>query len=170
MSLHSISFESPLARIKIIATDRGIAKVLLGARQIDAQPCDEETEASPQVLRLLERAQEQIFGYAQGELREFDLPLDITGTAFQLAVWEAARNIPYGRTCSYADLAAELGRPRAARAIGGALHVNPVPIVVPCHRIIGKDGRLVGFGSGLDVKARLLSLEREAVAQSAPDV
>ena len=93
------------------------------------------------------------------ELRTFDLPLRPTGTPFQLNVWEALRRIPYGETVTYGELARRIGRPPAARAVGSANHHNPLPIVVPCHRVIGADGTLTGYAGGLVVKRALLALE-----------
>ncbi len=101
----------------------------------------------------------QLFEYFSGSRRQFDLPLDLRGTAFQLAVWEKLLGVPYGETISYGELALEIGKPTAARAVGAAVGANPIPIIVPCHRVIGKTGELVGFGGGLDLKRRLLALE-----------
>lgn len=103
---------------------------------------------------------EQFASYFAGELREFDLPLAPEGTAFQLAAWEALRRIPYGETRSYGQQAQSMGRPKAARAVGAANGANPLSIVVPCHRVIGSNGQLTGFGGGVDLKAKLLALER----------
>jgi len=107
---------------------------------------------------------EQLHDYLRGERRGFDLPLDLRGTPFQLAVWEATRTVPYGETLSYGAVAALVGRPRAARAVGQALSANPIPIVIPCHRIIGASGGLRGFGGGLPLKERLLALEKGALS------
>ena len=102
----------------------------------------------------------QLDGYFAGALTAFDLPLAPQGTPFQLAVWQALRRIPYGETVSYGDLARAIGRPTAVRAVGAANGRNPLPIVIPCHRVIGANGDLTGFGGGLDTKAALLALER----------
>lgn len=102
---------------------------------------------------------QQLPAFLRGELQVFDLPLDMQGTPFQREVWQALQQIPYGQTCSYADIACAIGRLRAVRAVGGANGANPVPIVVPCHRVIGKSGMLVGYGGGLELKRRLLALE-----------
>src|SRR5438034_5138198 len=91
----------------------------------------------------------QLDAFLGGRLRRFSLPLDLRGTPFQLQVWGALREIPYGEVRSYAELAAAIGRPAAVRAVGAANGANPVPVVVPCHRVIGADGRLVGFGAGV---------------------
>jgi O-6-methylguanine DNA methyltransferase len=101
----------------------------------------------------------QLRAYFAGQLRRFDLPLDIQGTEFQLRVWRELERIPYGETRSYLQIAAAIGAPRAVRAVGAANGANPIPIVVPCHRVIGASGKLVGYGGGLPLKKRLLALE-----------
>lgn len=108
---------------------------------------------------LPESIGDQLQAYLAGQLRDLDLALDMQGTQFQRQVWQALTHIPYGQTLSYATLAAELGRPRAVRAVGRANGANPVPIVVPCHRVIGSGGTLVGYGGGLELKKQLLALE-----------
>ncbi|HKE43248.1 MAG TPA: methylated-DNA--[protein]-cysteine S-methyltransferase [Steroidobacteraceae bacterium] len=108
----------------------------------------------------------QLSEYFAGERQVFDLELAMAGTPFQRAVWSALREIPYGETISYGELARRLGRPRAVRAVGSANGANPVPIIVPCHRVIGSDGSLTGFGGGLDMKRRLLALEGAACVDS----
>jgi len=108
---------------------------------------------------LMREALEQFRLYFAGELRAFDLPLEMIGTSFQKRVWGALRNIPYGETRSYSQIAGEIGAPRAIRAVGAANGRNPIPIIVPCHRVIGASGKLVGFGGGLDWKRFLLDLE-----------
>ena len=103
----------------------------------------------------------QLDEYFNGERKEFDLPLNLTGTEFQVQVLEELLRIPYGETTSYGAIAKSIGRPRAVRAVGAANGRNPIPIVVPCHRVIGSTGDLTGFGGGLDTKAALLRLEAE---------
>lgn len=101
----------------------------------------------------------QLSDYFDGELKTFDLPLKPEGTPFQLKVWEALRTIPYGETRSYGDIARQIGNPKACRAVGMGNHNNPIAIVVPCHRVIGADGSLTGYGGGLPIKRQLLELE-----------
>lgn len=103
----------------------------------------------------------QLSEYFAGERREFDLPLQLSGTEFQVSVLEALLDIPYGETTSYGEIARRIGRPKAVRAVGAANGRNPLPIIVPCHRVIGHDGDLTGFGGGLDTKEALLRLEAE---------
>ena len=106
-------------------------------------------------------ARQQLTEYFAGERRTFDLPLRFSGTEFQMSVLQALRQIPYGETTSYADIAERIGRPKAVRAVGAANGRNPIPIIVPCHRVIGSHGDLTGFGGGLDTKEALLRLEAE---------
>ncbi len=111
--------------------------------------------------KQLRTARAQIGEYFDGTRREFDLPLQLSGTEFQVSVLEALREIPYGETVSYGEIARRIGRPRAVRAVGAANGRNPLPIVVPCHRVIGSTGDLTGFGGGLDTKEALLRMEAE---------
>lgn len=108
---------------------------------------------------LIREAFRQLEAYFRGDLRVFSLPLAPAGTPFQRRVWEVLLTIPYGETASYGDVAAAAGNVKAARAVGMANNRNPVAIVIPCHRVIGADGRLVGYGGGLELKRRLLELE-----------
>lgn len=101
----------------------------------------------------------QLGEYLAGERRVFDVPLDPRGTPFQIAVWRELLNIPHGQTRSYQDVAVAIGRPTAVRAVGAANGSNPIPIIIPCHRVIGRDGSLTGYGGGLPMKERLLCLE-----------
>jgi methylated-DNA-[protein]-cysteine S-methyltransferase len=118
---------------------------------LSGQRCD----ANP----LLMEAVRQLRAYFAGELREFHLPLEIVGTDFRKRVWEHVRSIPYGETRTYSQIASALAAPKAVRAVGAANGANPLPIVIPCHRVIGAGGELVGYGGGLPLKKRLLELE-----------
>ena len=119
-----------------------------------------EAPAPSDMPPVLRATQQQLQGYFSGHLRAFDLPLDIVeGTAFQREVWAALARIPYGQTTSYGQIAAALGRPRAVRAVGGAVGRNPLGIVLPCHRVLGRNGNLTGYTGGLDRKRALLRLE-----------
>ncbi len=135
----------------------------VGVRYIDlhGQPTDAlAARLGTQIGRGENReAVRQLAEYLAGDRRRFDLPIDLRGTEFQLYVWHELAQIPYGTTVSYGEIAARIGRPRAARAVGAAVGSNPIPIIIPCHRVIGKTGALVGFGGGLDLKQRLLALE-----------
>lgn len=116
---------------------------------------------------LFTAVRDQLMAYFQGELQVFDLPLAPAGTTFQQAVWDALLSIPYGETTSYGELARQIGKPRASRAVGAANGRNPIPIIIPCHRVIGMNGKLVGFGGGLETKKRLLAIEQ---AHQAPQL
>lgn len=107
---------------------------------------------------------QQLDDYFAGKLKTFDLPLAPKGTDFQQQVWRALLEIPYGETWSYGQLAKHIGRPKASRAVGAANGINPIPVIVPCHRVIGSNGKLTGFGGGVETKAFLLELESGAVA------
>jgi len=109
---------------------------------------------------ILGETARQLDAYFAGRLTVFDLSIEPTGTPFQVSVWDALQTIPYGATWTYAELARRLGRPKAVRAVGAANGRNPIPIIIPCHRVVGSNGRLVGFGGGLNVKRQLLALER----------
>ena len=106
----------------------------------------------------------QLDGYFAGELQDFDLPLAPLGTEFQQTVWNALLEIPYAETWSYGELARHIGRPKASRAVGAANGLNPIPVIIPCHRVIGSNGKLTGFGGGIKTKQFLLNLESEAVS------
>jgi len=110
------------------------------------------------------RAQEQLLAYFAGDLTSFDVPLRPAGTPWQQKVWRALVDVPFGETKSYRDIARQVGNPRAARAVGMALNRNPIAIIIPCHRVVGADGSLTGYGGGLALKERLLAHERRAVA------
>jgi methylated-DNA-[protein]-cysteine S-methyltransferase len=117
--------------------------------------------ATEQATSFLTGVAREIGEYLVGRRRVFDFPFAPRGTVFQEAVWQALCAIPYGQTRSYQEVAASLGRPQAARAVGGACHSNPLLLAIPCHRVIGKDNSLIGFAAGLSVKAQLLALESE---------
>lgn len=145
--------KSPVGTLRLAASETGLTHVLF-AREAGRADAAESSD-SP----LLARTVRQLEEYFDGERREFDLPLAPEGTPFQLETWRALREIPYGTTISYGELARRLGKPRAVRAVGAANGRNPLSIIVPCHRVIGADGTLTGYGGGLEVKRRLLELE-----------
>lgn len=114
-----------------------------------------------EITPLLKRAEEEITEYLGGSRTVFDLPLNPKGTPFMLSVWEKLKEIPYGKTASYSDIAEAIGKGKARRAVGLANNRNPLPIFIPCHRVIGKSGKLVGYGGGLPIKEFLLNLEKK---------
>ncbi len=113
---------------------------------------------------VLRQVSEQLEAYFAGRLRAFEVKLAPEGTPFQLGVWHKLLEIPFGRTLSYGELAAAVGKPRASRAVGLANGANPIPIIIPCHRVIGANGKLTGYGGGLAIKEKLLALERGQAA------
>lgn len=141
---------SPLGEVGVAADARGICQVTFAPR-VAGSPAPRGS--------ILAAAVAQLAAYFAGELTDFDLPLSRAGSEFELAVWHALTEIPYGQTRSYGDIAARIGQPGAARAVGLANNHNPLPIIVPCHRVVGADRTLVGYGAGLPRKRWLLELE-----------
>lgn len=131
-----------------------------GLRSIEFAPHRAIAGEPNPLHRLLLETEKQLRAYFAGSLQDFDLTLDIVGTSFQQSVWHELLKIPYGETRSYREIASRIGAPSAVRAVGAANGANPIPIVVPCHRVIGASGKLVGYGGGLPLKQRLLALER----------
>ena len=156
------TISTPLGRVRIAATERGICRMDF-AEKMEARANSTAIAASSAATRQarahLERAAAQLQEYFAGRRREFDLPLDLRGTPHQQRVWKSLLEIPYGKTLSYGELARRIGSPRAARAVGTACGQNPVGLVVPCHRVIGGDGGLHGYGGGLWRKQKLLEIE-----------
>lgn len=114
---------------------------------------------SERETKLIKNTYEQLMEYLQGKRTNFNIPIKLDGTEFQKKVWKELLEIPYGKTCSYKEIAQKIGNKNACRAVGGANNKNPIMIVVPCHRVVGKNGSLVGYASGLEVKRRLLDIE-----------
>lgn len=156
MSEFKATLPSPVGLLQLVATERGLSAIRFmhrGSKQAEQTPGN----------RILSEAQRQLTAYFSGKLKTFSIELDWRGTAFQESVWQALSHIPYGDTVTYADIARSIGRPRSARPVGGAVGKNPLPIVVPCHRVIGSDQTLTGFTGGLDIKIQLLQLEGRQV-------
>lgn len=141
------AIETPIGPLTLEADENAVTAIRFGA--------DGAQDASP----LLDAAEAQLREYFAGARRTFDLPLAPHGTAFQQRVWTALRTIPYGETRTYGELAAAIDSPNASRAVGMANHRNPIPIIIPCHRVIGANGTLTGYAGGLEVKRKLLALE-----------
>lgn len=155
---HHTRFDSPVGELLLLGTDGRLREIRFpGDRaRTDLEPGSVESAAPFREVNL------QLAAYFDGELKQFDLELDPEGTPFQLQVWNELQRIPYGETISYGELARRVGNPKASRAVGAANGRNPLPIVVPCHRVIGSSGALTGFGGGLDCKRALLDLERRS--------
>jgi len=156
----SKTIPSPVGDLTLVASDAGLAAVLWendSPRRVPLAITGEDPKHP--VLREAER---QLKDYFAGKRTSFDLPLDFHGTEFQKRVWKALLKIPFGETRSYGQIARALGKPTAMRAVGAANGKNPISIIAPCHRVIGKDGQLTGFAGGLKAKAHLLALEQHA--------
>ena len=150
-------FDTPIGELLLAGDEDSLSMIGFpkGAMRRDPERDWIYNEAPFEIVRS------QLAEYFAGERKDFDLPLSLSGTEFQIAVLEALRQIPYGETTSYGTVAKQIGRPKAVRAVGAANGRNPIPIIVPCHRVIGSSGDLTGFGGGLDTKAALLRLEAE---------
>lgn len=167
--VHTTLVDSPIGSLRLASTSAGLAYLELPNacgrgmrgwlhRCLPDARCVEDFAAN-------RRATQQVLEYLEGKRSVFDLELDSRGTDFQLRVWNALREIPYGETRSYAQIAKQLGQPRAVRAVGTANGANPLSLVVPCHRVIASGGKLGGYGGGLELKARLLAMERAGPSQ-----
>ncbi len=150
--------ESPIGKLKLVASDNGLVAVLWENDRPSRVRLEELVEENHHPV--LVETERQLGEYFAGKRKAFSVVLDVRGTPFQKDVWTALRAIPFGETRSYAQLAKQLGNPRATRAVGAANGRNPVSIIVPCHRVIGSTGKLTGFAGGLDTKAYLLNLEK----------
>ena len=155
MRTHTI-VDSPVGPLTLVDDDGALA----GLYMADQRHLPDPASFGPRDDAVQPTLREQLTAYFAGELREFDVPLAVTGTAFQQQVWSALREVPYGTTCTYGDLAAAIGRPTAVRAVGAANGRNPICIVVPCHRVVGSGGSLTGYAGGVERKQLLLSLEQ----------
>jgi methylated-DNA-[protein]-cysteine S-methyltransferase len=152
--------DNPIVNLAVAGDEQGIRRIhFLNGKEKKRWAPEPEWRRDDRA-RALRTAVRELEAYFAGELRQFSLPLAPVGTPFQLDVWNALRAIPYGETRSYGELAERIGRPSAVRAVGAANGANPLPIVVPCHRVIGSNGSLTGFGGGLPLKQALLALER----------
>jgi len=142
---------TPLGPMTLVEADGALIALRFG----DAAIADERQQSTP----LLRKAQAELAEYFAGKRTAFTVPMAPQGTVFQQSVWTALRSIPYGETRSYGAIAKQVGNPKAARAVGMANNKNPLPIFIPCHRVIGADGKMVGYGGGLPIKEALLALE-----------
>ena len=156
---------SPVGDLTLVASPRGVRAVLwpnefVALRDDDAEYVPLAPQGDARAVAVLQQAQHELAEYFAGDRRNFDVPLDPVGTKFQLAAWLELRRIPFGSTISYGEQARRLGDVRKSRAVGSANGRNPISIIVPCHRVVGSNGKLVGFAAGLDAKAWLLNHEQ----------
>lgn len=152
---HTMVINTPIGKLRLVEENGSIVQIHFMSTQMQESPCAETP--------VLADAAKQLEEYFAGVRKEFTLPLGLAGTEFQTRVWAALCQIPYGETRSYKQVAQMIGKPSAARAVGMANNKNPVPIVVPCHRVVGANGSLTGYAGGLDIKEKLLGLERGTV-------
>jgi methylated-DNA-[protein]-cysteine S-methyltransferase len=157
MTLSYKEIESPVGKLKLVASSNALVAVLWPREQPNRVKLDAATLDLQQPILL--ETERQLTEYFSGERTEFDLPLQPAGSEFQKKVWRALRDIPFGQTRSYLDLARAVGSSKGARAVGAANGKNPLSIIVPCHRVVGSDGSLTGFAGGIETKAALLALE-----------
>jgi methylated-DNA-[protein]-cysteine S-methyltransferase len=167
-AVHLTQIDSPVGRLTLAANERAVMVLTWGeasknvARVAQLLERADEVEASDHPI--LDNCRQQLEEYFAGTRREFDLPLQPEGTEFQRSAWNVLRQIPYGSTLSYAEQAGRAGSPKASRAVGSANGRNPIAIIVPCHRVIGADGSLTGFGGGIDTKRWLLEHEQQVLS------
>ena len=148
---------SPVGRLKLVAGDKGLVAILWPDDNPKRVPLGDLTEDADNPYLI--QAEAELAEYFAGKRSEFTVPLDFKGTEFQQSVWRALLTIPFGETRSYGQIATQLGKPSASRAVGAANGKNPISIIAPCHRVIGTNGTLTGFAGGLETKAHLLALE-----------
>ena len=152
--------DSPVGKLKLVASDKGLVAILWekdDARRVRLGPIEPDSNN-----RILRQTESQLNEYFSGRLKKFTVPLDFKGTDFQKSVWAALLTIPFGETRSYGQIAAQIGSPKAVRAVGAANGKNPISIIAPCHRVIGSNGKLTGFAGGLEAKAYLLNIETDS--------
>jgi methylated-DNA-[protein]-cysteine S-methyltransferase len=150
---------SPIGPLLLVADDAGLRQVVFAKDGKAAEPAPDWTENA----LAFRETMHQLQAYFEGKLESFDLRLAPAGTAFQQKVWRELSKIPYGETISYGELARRIGNPKASRAVGLANGSNPIPIIIPCHRVIGSDGKLTGYGGGVHIKKKLLALEKKQI-------
>ena len=152
MQTYRACHHSQIGPLEVVGNPKGILTIIFGA---------DEFETDRNLPALMAECLRQLTEYFKGRRQKFSIPLVLEGTDFQKAVWRQLQKIPFGQTASYGDVARAVGSPRAFRAVGNANNKNPIPVIIPCHRVIGTSGDLTGFGGGLDTKEALLRLEAE---------
>jgi methylated-DNA-[protein]-cysteine S-methyltransferase len=151
--------DTPIGKLLVAGDEQGVHRITFPTKGKPGEAALPEAGWTESVRGPVKEAVRQLKEYFAGRRTEFDLPLAPDGTGFQKSVWRHLRDIPYGETISYGELARRLGNPKASRAVGAANGSNPLPIVIPCHRVIGSNGKMTGFGGGIPVKEALLALE-----------
>lgn len=154
-----IRTDSPLGRLELLA-HRGKVVSIEIERRGRLRYQDEPEKSSP----VLDKARKQLSEYFAGKRRSFQIPLSVEGTEFQRAVWDAVNGIPFGQVLSYGEVGHETGRPTAGRAVGGAVGANPIPIIIPCHRVLASDGRITGYSGGNGIETKAWLLDHEGIA------
>ncbi|MGA3132082.1 MAG: methylated-DNA--[protein]-cysteine S-methyltransferase [Terracidiphilus sp.] len=164
MSLAYKTMDSPVGKLKLVASDKGLVAILWQNDEPLRVRLGQQVkqEAHP----ILIQTERQLGEYFAGKRTSFSVSIDFRGTSFQKNVWDALLAIPFGETRTYGELARRLGNPNASRAVGAATGKNPISIIVPCHRVIGSTGKLTGFAGGLETKARLLTLEQRCAVSA----
>jgi methylated-DNA-[protein]-cysteine S-methyltransferase len=161
-NVYLIRIDSPIGRLELVADDEAVTS--LSIERGGSLPHDDQPERPNDVLRV---AREQLAEYFAGQRLDFDVPVRLTGTPFQQAVWAELERLHWGEATSYGSLAAAIGKPGSARAIGGAVGANPVPIIVGCHRVLASDGRITGYSGGEGVPTKLWLLGHEQIGFAA---
>jgi len=151
MALYRKTICSPIGELTLVANDNGLEAILW------ENPYSIHNQNHP----ILSESERQLNAYFAGKLKKFTIPLDLKATQFRLLVWSELLGIPFGETCSYGEIAGRIGKPTASRAVGGAIGANNIPIIIPCHRVIGTKGNLTGFAGGIENKKYLLELENK---------
>jgi len=156
--------ETQFGTLLLASTEKGMKRIMLsGSNQLNQLRQEFGKNQLRENKNFNENAAGQLRQYFQGKRKQFNLPLDLEGTDFQKQVLRAVQQVPYGTTQSYQQIALKIGNPRAVRAVGNANRTNPLPIIIPCHRIIGSDGSMIGYGGGIDLKRKLLEFEKANV-------
>jgi len=165
-TLYYTFLKTPIGELLIASSDKNLVRIILpkeGASDLFSRLKKDFPRAN--LIRDAgknQKACQELLEYFHGARTSFTVPLDLRGTEFQQSVWKAVARVPYGKTSSYGEIARKIGKPKACRAVGNANRANPIPIVIPCHRILGSDGSLTGFGGGIHLKEKLLNLENNS--------
>ena len=161
--MYYTSLKTPVGTLQLVADDHSLYRIVFPTCTNNAPVAKPAPKGHP----LLNSTTSQLIEYFNGNRQNFNLPLSPQGTTFQLAAWGLIQQIPYGETRTYGEIATQLGNPNKARAVGGAANKNPLPLIIPCHRVMGTGGKLTGFAGGLETKQFLLTLEQKRAQPSA---